>query len=107
MTSARRAAKAASRVAPPAVSGSGVPPELRDSSHEVWHDQRRYRAWMAGHRWSLPPSERVGVPTSPANRRRAAAAAWTVDTGVLVITYGDGNHLHPDWHALRAASLID
>lgn len=86
--------------------GVGVPPELADRDHPVWHDQRAYHRWMTAHGWTLPPAERIGCTTSPANRRSAAAAAWAVTTGVCTTTYGDGKHPSADWGALRAAGLI-
>lgn len=96
MTSARRAAKAAGRVTPPAVAGSAAPPELLDRDAEVWHSQKRYAAYMSRLRWSLPPQERFGVPASPANRRRFAAKAWA-----------DGSGTEWDWPRLRSWGLID
>lgn len=53
-----------------------APAELTDRDAKVWYDQRRYRTWMHRNGYSLPPSERFGVPTHPANRRRAAALGW-------------------------------
>lgn len=87
--------------------GVGAPPELADRDHPVWRDQRAYRRYMDGHGWSMSPSERMGVPSSPANRRSAAAAAWAVTAGACTRTYGDGKHPSADWGALRAAGLID
>jgi hypothetical protein len=87
--------------------GTDVPPELRDPDAAVWHHQLAYHRFMAARSWSLPPAERMGSATGPANRRSAAAAAWAVTAGGCTRTYGDGTHPHADWHALRTAGLID
>lgn len=49
----------------PVVSGPAVPPELLDAGHPMWHDQKRYRAYMSGHGWTMPPSERMGLGHCP------------------------------------------
>ncbi len=94
------------RPAPAALSSEvAPPPELLDPAAVVWHDQRAYHRFMAAHGWAMPPAERIGCTTSPANRRQAAAAAWARESGTAVRTYGDGKHPHPDWHRLRALGL--
>ncbi|MGH3777649.1 MAG: hypothetical protein ACRDRR_18290 [Pseudonocardiaceae bacterium] len=82
-----------------------VPAELLDAGHPVWHDQTGYRRYMNGHGWRLPPSERRGVPASPGNRRRAAAAAWARGNGVATRTYGANGWPCADWRRLRELGL--
>lgn len=84
-----------------AVAGMDVPPELADLGDPVWHDTALYRAFMAEHRWTLPPQERMGCQSSPGHRRMHAAGDWAVGNGVT----SDG--AHPDWHRLRALGLIN
>lgn len=92
----------------PAELGADVPTELRDPDAAVWHDQRAYHRYMTAHGWTLPPAERMGCTTAPANRRSAAAGKWAVETGAFTTTtYGDGRHPHADCNALRAAGLSD
>lgn len=79
--SARRRARAAAMAAP-VVEGLPVPPELLDGDHVVWHHQGRYRAWMHARGWSMPASERFGVPAHPVNRRKAAARGWVREAGL-------------------------
>jgi hypothetical protein len=82
--------------------GVNVPAELRDPDAPVWHDQRAYHQFMTRHLWSLPPAERMGCLTSPANRRRHAASAWAQESGTALRSYGEGNQPHPDWSRLRS-----
>lgn len=91
----------------PAELGADVPAELRDPDAAVWHDQKRYRHFMAAHGWTLPPAERIGCTTSPRNRRSTAAAAWAHQTGVATRTYGDSKHPLADFHQLRELGLCD
>jgi hypothetical protein len=92
--------------AAPAPAVENCPPELLDAGAAVWADQRAYHQFMKQRRWLLPPSERMGVPTSPANRRSAAAAGWAVETGMGTTTYGDSSQSKPDWNCLRVWGLI-
>lgn len=89
---------------PAHIDGHDVPPELLDAAAPVWHDAARYVEYMTGRGWDdhLPPSERFGVPTHPANRRNAAAAAWGVENGIT----NDGPWF-ADWHRLREMGLIE
>lgn len=84
------------------VSGVEVPPELLNPAAEVWHNVGAFVAYMRERGWTLPPQERMGAFSSPANRRSAAAEAWGVDNG---ITAEHGSHF-ADWHKLRALGLI-
>ncbi|MGH4001745.1 MAG: hypothetical protein ACRDTJ_30275 [Pseudonocardiaceae bacterium] len=96
------------RSAPPALpSEITAPPELLDADATVWHDQRAYHRFMAAHGWTLPPAERMGCTTAPANRRGAAAAGWAVTTGTATRAYGDGAQPHADFHRLRELGLCD
>ncbi|MGH9122035.1 MAG: hypothetical protein ACRDYC_08820 [Acidimicrobiales bacterium] len=73
---------------------------MADPAAAVWHHQADYVAYMRRLGGSLPPSERLGVPASPGNRRRAAVAAWARESGVLA----DGWQ-SPDWRRLTELGL--
>lgn len=96
MSARREARRAQLAVAAPVVAGVCVPDELRHPEAQLWHDQKRYRAYMAANRWSMPCRDRLDGPggASPANRRRAAAKAWATEHGI-----------EWDWARLRAWGL--
>ncbi len=86
--------------------GLDVPPELLDPDHQIWHDQRAYHRYMNQRGWTMPPAERIGCTTAPANRRMAAAAGWARETGIATRTYGPPNSPpHPEWRRLRELGL--
>lgn len=96
---ARREARRAQLVATELVlAGVQIPAELLDRDHLLWHDQRRYRAYMTSRHWTMPCRDRLdGLGgASPANRRRAAAKAWATEHGI-----------EWDWARLRAWGLCD
>lgn len=83
---------------------AGLPPlEFYDAEAVVWHDQKRYRAFLTAHQLvtGLTVKERVGVADTPGNRRNRAAATWGTQNGITT-TPG-----HADWHQLRAMGLIE
>lgn len=100
--SARRQARASAVEVTFADDGGDTLAALRTSAAKVWHNQAAYRRFMAARGWTLPPSERVGGRTHPANRRNAAADAWGVENGIT----GDSPH-QADWHRLRAMGFLD
>lgn len=88
------------RPEPVEVADTAIPSELLDPDAAVWHDQRRYLAYMAERGWSLPAAERFGCSTHPGNRRSAAAEGWGAENGITT-TPG-----HADWHRLRAIGVL-
>lgn len=100
MTARREARRARLATAEPVLEGVNVPPELLDPAAAVWHNQRAYHRFMAQHGWTMPPAERMGDTTHPANRRQAAATGWGQDNGIRA-----PSHSGVDLHRLRAWGL--
>jgi hypothetical protein len=84
----------------------GVPVELTDPDHPLWHDLAAFAAYMQERGWPMPAADRYGPGGHPDNRRRSAVYGWAVEAGITT-TFGASMVPLADGPRLAGMGLIE